>query len=35
MSGVLQSFAGWLSIGEGKWAVALKCLIRLGCRLTV
>ena len=32
---LLQS---WLSTGEGKWAVALKCLIRLGClvqRLTV
>ena len=25
------SFAGWLSTGEGKWAVALKSLIRLGC----
>ena len=34
----IQRFAGWLSTGEGKWAVALKCLIRLGClvqRLTV
>ena len=33
-----QRFTGWLSTGEGKWAVALKCLIRLGClvqRLTV
>ena len=35
---VVQSFAGRLSTGEGKWAVALKCLMRLGClvqRLTV
>ena len=35
---MIQRFAGWLSTGEGKWAVALKCLIRLGClvqRLTV
>ena len=35
----IQRFAGWLNyIGEGKWAVALKGLIRLGCllqRLTV
>ena len=34
----IQRFAGWLSTGEGKWAVALKSLIRLGClfqRLTV
>ena len=34
----IQRFAGWLSTGEGKWAVALKGLIRLGClvqRLTV
>ena len=34
----VQRFAVWLSTGEGKWAVALKCLIRLGClvqRLTV
>ena len=31
-------FASWLSTGEGRWAVALKYLIRLGCqnqRLTV
>ena len=34
----IQRFAVWLSTGEGKWAVALKGLIRLGClvqRLTV
>ncbi len=34
----LQRFASWLSTGEGKWAVALKHLIRLGSqnqRLTV
>ena len=38
-SGVWErGYAGWLSTGEGKWAVALKSLIRLGClvqRLTV
>ena len=27
--------AGWLSTGEGKWAVVLKCLIRLGFLYTV
>ena len=35
---IIQRFAGWLSTGEGKWAVALKSSIRLGCpvqRLTV
>ena len=35
---LIQRFAGWLSTGEGKWVVALKSLIRLGClvqRLTV
>ena len=34
----MPRFAGWLSTGKGKWAVALKCLIRFGClvqRLTV
>ena len=38
ISDALQRFAGCLSTGEGKWAVALNCLIRLGCqvqRLTV
>ena len=35
---IIQRFAGWLSKGKGKWAEALRCLIRLGClvqRLTV
>ena len=27
--------SGWLSTGEGKWAVFLKCLIRLGFLYTV
>ena len=27
----VQCFASWLSTGKSKWAVALKCLIRLGC----
>ena len=34
----LKELQRWLSTGEGKWAVALKSLIRLGClvqRLTV
>ena len=38
VGGSVQRFAGWLFTGEGKEAVALKYLIRLGCqnqRLTV
>ena len=27
----IQCFASQLSTGKSKWAVALKCLIRLGC----